>query len=96
LRPCSDKTVVGGPADDAPILYADEDVARLLAEVERRSGRRRRHQQRAAQTATCAVVALIAWLSFLQAASGEVRAGDHPAAVTALTVGRASHSGERS
>ena len=93
MRPCSDTTVAIGPVDDAPIVYTDEDFARLLAEVERRSGRRRRHQQRAVQTAACVVVAMVAWLSFLPAASGEVRAGHHSVAVTALDAGRAAQSG---
>jgi hypothetical protein len=93
LEPCSDTTVAIGSVDHAPIVYADDDFARLLAEVERRSGRRRRHQQRAVQTAACAVVATVAWVSFLPAAGGEVRAGPHPVAVTALNGGRATQSG---
>jgi hypothetical protein len=93
LRLCSDPTVAIGPVDDAPIVYADEDFARLLSEVERRSDRRRRHQQRGVQTAACVVVAMVAWLSFLPAASGEARSGQHPVAVTAMNVGRAPQSG---
>ena len=93
MRPCSDTTVAIGGVDDAPIVCADEEFARLLAEVERRSGRRRRHRQRAAQTAACVVVAMVAWVSFLPAASGEVRAGHHPVAMTALNVGPVSQSG---
>jgi hypothetical protein len=93
LRLCSDPTVAVGPVDDAPIVYADEDLARLLAEVERRSDRRRRHQQRAVQTAACVVVAVVAWLSFLPAASGEAPVGHHPVASTTANVGRAAPSG---
>jgi hypothetical protein len=93
LRPCSDPTAAIGSVDDAPIVYADEDFARLLAEVERRSDRRRRHHQRAVQTGACVVVAIVAWLSFLPAASGEARAGHHPVAVAAVNVGRAAPSG---
>jgi hypothetical protein len=70
------------------IVYADEDFARLLAEVERRSGRRRLHQQRVAQTAACLVVAMVAWLSFLPAAGGQVGVSHHPAALTTLDVER--------
>jgi hypothetical protein len=93
LLPCSDTPAATGPVADTPIVYADQDVARLLAEVERRSGRRRRHQRRAAQSAACLVVAMVAWLSWAPAAGGEVRSGHHPVAVTASDVGRASHAG---
>jgi hypothetical protein len=93
LRPCSNTSAGSGPVADAPIVYTDDEVARLLGEVERRSGCRRRHQQRAAQTAACLVVAMVAWLSSAPVASGEVRAGHHPLAVAALDVGRASQSG---
>jgi hypothetical protein len=82
-----------GAGGDAPIVYADEDFARLLAEVERRSGRRRRHQQRAAQIAACLVVAMVAWLSFLPAASGALPAGHNHAAAGVLAVGRIAQSG---
>jgi hypothetical protein len=92
LRPCSDPPAATGPVVDAPIVYADDDVARLLAEVERRSGRCRRHQRRAAQIAACVLVAIVAWLSWAPAAGGEVRASHHPVAVTAFD-GRAPQSG---
>jgi hypothetical protein len=93
LRPCSDMTEPADHVDDVPIDYSDHDFARLLAEVERRSGRRRRHQQRGVQTAACVVVAVVAWVSFLPAASGQARAGHHPVAVTASNVRRAPGSG---
>jgi hypothetical protein len=93
LPPCSNTSPGRGPVADAPIVYADEEVARLLGEVERRSGRRRRHQQRAAQTAACLVVAVVAWLSSASVASGEVRTGHHPVAVTVLDVGRVAQFG---
>jgi len=92
LLPYSDTTAMGMVAE-VPIVYADEDVARLLAEVERRSNRRRRRQQHAAQTAACLAVAMAAWLASVPAASGAVGAGQHGAAATALDIGRPSRSG---
>jgi hypothetical protein len=82
-----------GAVADTPIVYTDEDLTRLLGEVERRSCRRRQHQQRGAQAAACVVLAMVAWLSFLPAANGAARAGHHPVAVIALNVGRASQFG---
>jgi hypothetical protein len=94
LRPFPDITVAIGQDADAPIVYTDEDLARLLAKVERRSGRRRRHRQRGARVAACVGVAMVGWLSFLPAASGAVRMGHHPAAAAALDVRPASQSRE--
>lgn len=93
MRSWSNTPAGTGPVADTPIVYTDEEVARLLAEVERRCGRRRRHQQRAFLAAACVVVAVAAWLSSTPTASGEVRAGPNLVAITAFDVGRASQSG---
>jgi hypothetical protein len=94
VPPCSDKAVPVSPIDEVSVVYTEEDFARLLHEVERRSGQRRRHQERVAQTAACAVVAILAWLSFLPAASGEAPAGHRPATVAAVNIGPASRPAE--
>jgi hypothetical protein len=94
LRLFSDTRTAMGPVADTPIVYTDEDLTGLLAEVERRSCRRRQHQQRGAQAAACGLVVMVAWLSFLPAASGAVRAGHDPVAVTTLNVGPPSQFGE--
>jgi hypothetical protein len=93
LRHSSDMQAGTGTVGAAPIVYTEEDLARLLAEVERRSGRHRRHQRRAVQVAAWLVVALVAWQSSPAAASGEVRSEHHAAAVAALDVGRTPGSG---
>lgn len=93
MLPCSDGPMATGSVAGSGIVYSDEEVARLLAEVERRSGRRRRHRERFAQTAACLAIAMIGWLSSAPSASGQARAGHHPVAVSILGVERASPSG---
>lgn len=75
------------------IVYSNEDVSRMLAEVERRSGRCRKHRERAAQMAACLAVALVAWLTQSPTANGEVRSGYQPAAVSTIRGGLAAPPG---
>lgn len=89
MLPRSDRPApVHGVREAALIVYSDEDVSRMLAEVERRSGHRRKHRERAAQMTACLAVALVAWLTQSPTAYGEVPPGSHPAAVSTIHGGR--------
>ena len=75
---CSDWPTASSAGCDAPIAYTDEDLSRLLVEVERRSNRRRQRRQRAIQTIACVALVTVAWLSSPPKANGQVPGGNHP------------------